>query len=623
MRNVIYSFIGLVVISSATLRGADAVRTEDTPRNLVLDNGVIRLTVSKDTAQITSIQRYNRARQLQELGSGRDSMYWDANTEPTEIPASIPTPPKKGYARISPIKSIVAKAFDDRAEIIVIGGPNDWMTFEVEYHWVLFAADSGWYSYVVIRHPENLPAMTFYQSRFVIKTTTDGTFKTQITGEDRSTSIPTAQAVAKLMDATYLMPDGTINTKYSNSVYWAEAPVYGQVGNQIGIWNLSSSFEYHNGGPVKQGQTVHDNVLLRVLQSVHFGASPVKVSKGEAFSKVYGPFFTYINSADTPEAMLKDAMDRQKQELAKWPYDFVTVPEYSHERGTVSGKWHLKDSQTPSGAMVVLAQPGADWPAQGKGYQYWTRTTDDGKFTIKNVSPGEYNLYIYGGDQPTQYQSPKPFIVEANKTVQLGDIEWAPEIFGKTFWQIGVFDRTATEFKDGADSRQFQPYLRYPKSFPNDVDFTIGKSDPSKDWNYAQWIWYSKSPEWKIRFNQPASIKGRWTLTFGISSAQPLNGKTTNLKVKLNDKPIGAIELGKTGTSGYRGGAADSQYNIVRMTFDAADLITGENKITLAHEDAIPFSEVKPMQEQEAETDTAGFKVGHVMYDAIRLQIAE
>jgi hypothetical protein len=52
-------------------------------------------------------------------------------------------------------------------------------------------------------------------------------------------------------------------------------------------------------------------------------------------------------------------------------------------------------------------------------------------------------------------------------------------------WEIGVANRTATEFAGG--DRFFEPdiTLQYPKLFPQDVTYTIGQSTPGKDWFYA------------------------------------------------------------------------------------------------------------------------------------------
>jgi rhamnogalacturonan endolyase len=247
---------------------------------------------------------------------------------------------------------------------------------------------------------------------------------------------------------------------------------------------------------------------------------------------------------------------------------------------------------------------------QSKGYQFWARTGADGKFTIRNVIPGKYTLYISGADQPEQYRADGVEILPGKSTVR--DVEWTPAHHGVTLWQIGTFDRTAAEFRNGEVAREFEMFRRYPKDFPDDVTFTVGVSDPAKDWNYAQWALFVRNPAWTIRFPVADRTAVMATLTLAFSSAQPQRGPVTNLAVKVNGNPIETIHLPKTGTAGYRGGAQDSPWNVRVLTFDAGLLHDGMNEITLGHSDA---RQVPP------DGDIKG-TVGQVMYDAIRLELA-
>jgi len=623
--------VSIVLLFASTTLGAEPVsppvNVKTDEQTIDVNNGLIEIAVARRTGQLTSITDL-AAGQPRQLGSPRTSMYWDANADALQLPPGS-TPPKKGYFRPAVADDLakVASSDPDRADISVTAAPSPFFQFNVEYHFVVLRGQSGVYAYVIVSHTKDLAAARLYQTRFVVKTVTDGTFNYWSIGPDAFVKIPTAAIVAKVTDATFRLADGTVKTKYLNSVYWAKTPVYGVLGNEegkaLGLWMIEASPEYHNGGPVKQGQTVHDNVLLRVLQSVHFGASPLDFKDGEIWQKVYGPFLLYINHGSDAKQLWDDAAARQKQEAAAWPYSWVQSPQYIKQRGTVTGQLNLENGSA-AGAWVILAQPGTPWTAQGKNYTFWTTAGADGRFTISKVIPGKYTLYASGGDQPEDF-SHDGIDVSADQTTNLGVLDWKPVTHGQKIWQIGLFDHSAGEFRNGEDARQYQMFTLYPKQFPNDVVFTVGKSDIKKDWNYAQWSWYAKDPKWRIRFDMKDVPTGTATLTLGFASAQPAHGRTTNLLVAVNGTQVSAIHLPKTGTAGYRGGVQDSPYNLSDITFDTKLLHAGTNEITLAHADAELFHvipEVAQDDSDDAPPPGTGYP-GQVMYDALRLEISQ
>jgi rhamnogalacturonan endolyase len=213
---------------------------------------------------------------------------------------------------------------------------------------------------------------------------------------------------------------------------------------------------------------------------------------------------------------------------------------------------------------------------------------------------------VSGADQPEQFARDGVEVTTGRATHV--DVAWTPVHHGRTVWQIGTFDRTASEFRNGDDARQFEMFKRYPTDFPDDVTYTIGKSDPAQDWNYAQWTSYASRPVWTIRFDMPeAPAVGEGVLTIGFASAQPARGTLTRLQVKVNGRLIETIGLPKTGTAGYRGSMQDSPYNLRVLRFDGGLLHTGTNEITLGHADGRPAGGVGP--------------VGQVMYDALRFEV--
>jgi rhamnogalacturonan endolyase len=584
-----------------------AVSAREDGEAIRLDNGLVSLEYSKKTATFQGIWRWVDGKR-QAIALGEDAYYWDSVSYPDAEPTGISIPQNHNFrvqANPEPPRLI---ATEDSAEIVAPARHNGWFDFDVEVHYVLRRGDAGFYAWAVLRHPAALPGARFDQMRFVSKTVTDNTFTDFLVGETRTKSIDRSEKVEELSNATYRLADGTVSTKYQNSSYWAETPVYGHAGPRLGLWSITASPEFFNGGPLKQGQTVHDNVLLRVMTSVHFGASPVHVARGEEWGKIYGPVFTYVNEGAGPRALWEDARERYAAEAANWPYQWVSSPEYVKDRGTLTGTWKLKGETARTGAWVVLAAAAPDWTMQSKGYQFWTRTGPDGAFTIPNVIPGRYTLYVSGADQPSQYREDGVEIAAGQ--VARHDVEWTPERHGATLWQIGTFDRTASEFRNGGNARDFEMFKRYPKEFPEDVAFTIGESDPARDWNYAQWSLYSKKPAWTIRFRTDGAQAGTATLTLAFASAQPARGPATNLEVKVNGTLVDTVHLPKTGTAGYRGSAQDSPWNVRTLRFDAALLRPGMNEITLTHAEARPFP---------ADGNVRG-PVGQVMYDAIRLE---
>ncbi|HWU50644.1 MAG TPA: polysaccharide lyase family protein [Asticcacaulis sp.] len=596
---------------------------------ITLDNGLIHVVVDSGTGQVTSFQQMLDRRT--ELIAKGQSLYWDANGEPDAPPAGVDVP-KKGYYRPLQHEGLakLVSSTPDLADVEVEAAPTPAFPFAVEYHFVMKKGLSGLYAYAALRHPADQPAATLYQTRFVFRTASDDAiFNYWTVGRGKTIRIPRAGIVSKVTDATWLLSDGTVKTKYLNSVYFAKTPIYGTLGvepsGSHGIWMIEPFGDYHNGGPSRQGQTVHDDVLLRVVQDTHFGSSPVTVAAGETWSKVYGPFLIYADRAADPNALWDDAEHQLAAERAQWPYGFVTAPDYVKARGALTGKVTL-DGHVPDHAQVILSDPDPKvaWTAQAKGYNYWSNVKADGSFAISNIVPGRYTLYVDGADQPDDYIQ-TGITVAAGQSAILPPIDWRSQTHGKTLWQLGVFDRTAGEFRNGDDARGYEMFARYPEQFPHDVDFTIGKNDPKTDWNYAQWSWYAQNPVWHLRFDTTAQT-GEATLTIGVASAQPAHGRLTDVQVALNGRQIGVIALPKTGTAGYRGGNQDSPYNVVRLTFDASLIRAGENDLTFGFASAQPFPPVSayaPSNENDDDDAKPGTKnPGQIMYDAIRLEVA-
>ena len=419
--------------------------------------------------------------------------------------------------------------------------------------------------------------------------------------------------------------------KYDYSAILADTPAYGWASSekQIGLWLINPSIEYLAGGPTKVELTGHLDVnsgghptLLNMWHGSHYGGSVLNVSDDEAWSKIVGPFMLYCNSGSAPEKLWREAQDAALKERAAWPYAWVSERLYppAAERGCVSGKIELKDPQAPPDREGKLAQLQVglafeaygsnsqrggglvDWQRDSKHYQFWTRADESGNFKIQNVRPGNYTLYAFADGVLGEF-SRANISVKAGDKLELGTLSWTPVRYGKQVWEIGIPNRSAEEFKHGDDYWHWGLYNGYAKEFPNDVNFTIGRSDYKKDWNYAQPPRLNadgrgQPSTWTINFDIPETLHGKATLRIAIAGSRLRNG----LDAALNDKSIGTIsDLPDTGVmhrDGIRG------YWVERkITFDASLLLKGANTIKLR-------------------TGATNWVQG-ILYDYLRLEVAE
>ena len=295
-----------------------------------------------------------------------------------------------------------------------------------------------------------------------------------------------------------------------------------------------------------------------------YGGSSAVAQQGEHWTKVIGPFLGYCNAGETPDAMWKDPQRcSPDRELAAWPLCiWVSGVDYPHkdQRATVSGHLVLNDPQLDSTKLphllVGLTYPDykvqgfrgeqtIDWQLDAKHYEFWTRGDADGHFTIPNVRPGDYTLHAIADNVLGEFAK-TDIHIEPGKPIDLGDLEWKPVRYGKQLWEIGIPDRTAGEYLHGDHYWQWGLYNQYPKDFPNDVNFVIGKSDYHKDWNIMQvprghddtGKGRGDATTWTITFDMPADSppKGKATLRLAFASWE-----TSRLQIAVNDTNVATI----------------------------------------------------------------------------------
>ncbi len=296
--------------------------------------------------------------------------------------------------------------------------------------------------------------------------------------------------------------------------------------------------EFSNGGPLKRDVGVYPYSELNnsILTGELGMGSDGFLAAGEEWTKTCGPWFIYMNNVpakiDDPRqaahALYADALAQAEAERKAWPYEWFKHEKYvpAAGRGTVTGKFVIRDSGNPNASPAGLWVGLVEQPHTIKGYydfqkwlrpyQFFARTDADGNFTIPNVLPGaNYTLWAYGpgaagtflsqeqsgGKPPILYDLPaKPFAVKvsAGKATDLGTVTWTPARVGATVFELGYPDRKASKYRHGEDfwAPEKSPKLGYPTpvwggqmyfpaDFPDGMTYTVGKSRWATDWNYV------------------------------------------------------------------------------------------------------------------------------------------
>jgi len=247
------------------------------------------------------------------------------------------------------------------------------------------------------------------------------------------------------------------------------------------------------------------------------------------------------------------------------------------------------------------------WQNDAKHYEFWVSGGSDGTFSISNVRPGTYQLHAVADGIMGEYAS-EPITVVGGKSLDLRTIQWHPVHFGRQLWQIGTPNRSAKEFLKGDDHWHWGLYLEYSKLFPNDVDFTIGKSDPARDWFIYQVPHVTgddptgKAPgratPWTIHFDLHGSAKpaGIATLRFGLSGVS-----VRSLAITVNGKPAGEMTGFFPNGSVINRDGVEGTWVEKDVSFDASLLKSGANTIVL--------------------TVPAGSPMSGICYDVVRLEL--
>jgi len=580
----------LVLLNTSLVLAESPVRITDMKDQVILSNEFVKVSILKKSATISSINY----RGLEMIGKPHKNWNVVGSDDETRVERF---PRKLVYT----IRQDPSKNDGERAEVsfkYIYEGDTSTMPLDIDLRFTLGKQDRGIYLSALWSHRKGFPAFQIGQGRILIVLnpkifdfyTVDSKRRgIMATGQDVKNGLRRNVKEANLL--TSGINKGKVEHKYDYSAILAQTPTWGWTSthNRVGFWMINPSFEYINGGPTQVGNTGHvETILMNHWQDGHYGGEALQIEDNEAWEKFIGPFFMYCNAGSNNDAMWMDAIKESENQRKNWPFNWVNAKEYltKQERGILSGQIKVSDSYGAkfSNMWVGLANPSnnINWQNEHKYYQFWVRADSLGNFSIPNIRPGQYNLYAFADGILGEYKKTDITITTGENT-NLGQLIYTPLRYGKPLWEIGIPDRSAAEFRHGDHYWQWGLYMLYPKEFPEDVNFTIGKSNWSTDWNYCQPVVIGpdyqviRGTKWQINFDMPKKATGKATLRLAICGSR--DGEV--IYVALNGKPIGNTgHLPSMGVM-HRDGIRGKQFEIA-IPFDAALLQEGKNTIQLS-----------------------------------------
>ncbi|KAL1825588.1 hypothetical protein ACET3Z_012366 [Daucus carota] len=616
------------------------------PDNVVMDNGLAQITLTIPGGMIAGIE-YKGIKNLLEYEYGSEYRgYWDL----VWINGGNSTADRLNTTHFSVIAEDENKVELSFTRTWNPSTPN-LPPMNIDKRYVMLRGSTGFYTYSIFERLGGMPATIISQTRVAFKLSeklfhymaiSDNRQRYMPTREDRepSRSVQLAYPEARqLTNPSNPSFKGEVDDKFQYSKDNKDNVVHGWISdeNGVGFWVITPSYEFRSGGPFKQELTSHTGpISLATFFSNHYSGDELNLhfGKGEAWKKVYGPVFIYLNSASTKKindlhsTLWTDAKHQALIEQQSWPYSFPLSNDYPHadRRGTVRGRLQVRDRYLNQGlinaefAFVGLAPVGDElsWQRESKGYQFWNQTDATGNFLLKGVRSGTYNLYATVPGHIGRYAYKLNINITPGSAIQLGDLIHDSPRFGPTLWEIGIPDGTAAEFHipdarlinklyiNHDKFRQYGLWERYTDLYPkNDLVYNVGSSNYSKDWFFSQVTRKIKDEyhptTWQITFDLPHVIASRnYTLQLALASSN-----LAHLRVYVNTSPakgnpvFTTTEIGQDNAIARHG--IHGLYWLFSVQIPGRTLVVGRNNIFLNHRSSsIPF---------------AG-----IMYDYIRLE---
>jgi len=327
-------------------------------------------------------------------------------------------------------------------------------------------------------------------------------------------------------------------------------------------------------------------------------------------------------------------------------YDDIAkhVPNYVTSDKRVDWSAVVKVPSRAKNPIAVLSENGRDFQdniERQDSLQYWGEIDNTtGAVKIPRVKAGTYRLTVYAEDVFGWFIQDNVTITTTTTTTTTSSPTqycWQEESAGIEVWRIGTPDKHGNKpltSKTGypEEFRQYWAMWDFPTDFPQGVDFKVGNSSISEDFNYIHWSvfpsggnWFRKEPyfenvnNWTIRFDltrTQLSRKTNATLTVDLAGIKTGSGNDlyVNLPYTLSlngqDVETWVIPWWTSTSCGVRSAVSCRQAGY-KFRFPISLLTQGENVMVLS----LPFN--------ASSIETANLPwTTYLQYDALRLEFA-
>ena len=277
--------------------GANVTLT-DSGSTVTLANGIVSIVCTKSSAQIGTINyTYNNGGGTQTINvlsgnSNGGKLYWENSTdEGLTFTYSLVVDPANTGGNYAEIEMVTTSVTNDVLDV----------------HYSLLRGSTGFYVTAIWSHTSANGALSMGECRDNIYAgsifnwmSVDATRNRlmQVTG---GSSIAVYGAPKECTLWTSGLYSGQYEDKYKFSAdlgvqrVWGWSSV-GTGGKNVGIWNISASAEYYNGGPMKRELMEHiGTTILNMHNGGHYSmGTDGNFASGEVWTKVYGPYFIYL-----------------------------------------------------------------------------------------------------------------------------------------------------------------------------------------------------------------------------------------------------------------------------------------------------------------------------------------